>query len=524
MRTRRLLGASLSLVVAAGVAGQVPTAAADRDNAPSRWDGARTIKAAERAADDVQVAADGGTWALAARQVGGATGADTWRLRERTDDGRWGKPRALPATVDQLSFDSIPAGGYTLGAYVADGRLWGFLHYPGNPGAETEGTLHADPTELGPAVAGAPAPQVEADAYEGYGLVAYAGIVHTRFPGSTSNDNPSLPSWSSRPAFGPAGTRYVPYDGVLGFWTDDASGDLMVSDDGLPPERVGNGRYVDFVLTDRGRRLVSQGTDGSVTLHDYGVVDETTGRRGFTNPRTLAGPSAKRPAPTVLVDRGERLTVGWREARAKGGLVLWQEDRYGSRYLEEPTLVPGSRGRATDVVTSPRGTLTVATQRKGEPGVVRVKHLPAGTSSWTDGVRLVSPKRPSAIGASALSAPDWQGDLLLAVNDAAGTYRFDFHAPDAYTRVVKPTRTVRTGTTYRVGWETAWAFAPDWQVRERRDRGRTYGDWKRIEVADGVQSTKVTKEPGSTWCFSARGRAGGSFTAWSPQRCVTVRR
>jgi hypothetical protein len=227
------------------------------------------------------------------------------------------------------------------------------------------------------------------------------------------------------------------------------------------------------------------------------------------------------------VDALGTLTVGWKETDVTGGgLVLWQQDRPGSTYLARPRMVSGTRDSDARVVTSSRGTLTVAIRRDDESAIVRVKHLPAGKTKWTDGIRLVSPKPITDSSAGwGISTPTGNGDRSVAVNDRVGVYGFRFDAPRPYSKVTKPVRKVQRDRTYRIGWNSSWAFADDWQVRARVDKGRRYGPWRSVAVPDGDKSKVVIRPRGEKRCYQAKGfRWGAQVTRWSAQKCVTVLR
>jgi hypothetical protein len=208
--------------------------------------------------------------------------------------------------------------------------------------------------------------------------------------------------------------------------------------------------------------------------------------------------------------------------------MLWQQDRPGSTYLERPRMVSGTRDSDARVVTSSRGTLTVALRRDDENAIVRVKHLPAGKTKWTDGIRLVSPKPITDSSAGwGISTPTGNGDLSVAVNDRVGVYGFRFDAPRPYTKMVRPVRKVQKNRSYKIGWNTSWVFADDWQLRARVDKGRRYGPWRNVTVVpDGEKSKKVIRPRGEKRCYAARGlsASGAPVTKWSKPRCVTVRR
>ena len=178
------------------------------------------------------------------------------------------------------------------------------------------------------------------------------------------------------------------------------------------------------------------------------------------------------------------------------------------------------------MVTSTRGTLTVALRRNSENAIVRVKHLPAGKTKWTNGVRLISPK--PITGSSAgwdLGTPRPNGNLTLAVNDTVGVYGFRFDAPRPYTKVTRPVRKTQKVKTYRIKANTSWAFADNWEFRMRRDKGKRYGAWKTVAVAEGENSKVVTRPRGQKWCYQAKAFLGDrQVTKWSEQKCVSVRR
>ena len=124
--------------------------------------------------------------------------------------------------------------------------------------------------------------------------------------------------------------------------------------------------------------------NGSVSLRSY---SRDVNGLHFDQRRELVGGTTGPVAePTVLVDGGGTLTIGWRERFEGGGLVVWQDDRPESTYLERGNMVPGTRDSEVQMVVAPKGTITVAFQQPGaDPRPVKVKHLPAGKAGGPPG-------------------------------------------------------------------------------------------------------------------------------------------
>ena len=346
MRTSRLLGASLTTLLAAGLVGAATPHAAAGDNDRSDWSGQRVVQtpgAAEGPVND---------WSLVAREVA----PNTWRLREHQpgDGNAFSDPVSLPPTVTSFRYDESP-DGTTFIAYEHEGKVYVAEHHD----AQTAATLV---TEVAPVAAGAPAPVVEAGLGD-TALVAYAGTWAQHASSSASGGG-----WVTYPdpdvdgTPGTAGQSFGVTTGgdVLAFW-NGANGDLRVARRAVSsaaqfsaPQTIAEGeKAIRYVETAQGGRLVTQSTDGSVNLFAY---SSDINGFSFTDKRVLAGALADAPEPQVLVDALGTLTVGWRETGvAGGGLVLWQQGRPESTFLERPSLVPGTRDSEARVVSSPRG-------------------------------------------------------------------------------------------------------------------------------------------------------------------------
>jgi hypothetical protein len=524
MTPRRLLGAATAVLLTGTMVGAAPAGAAD-DNARSRWDSRRIVQTPGAAEGPVHLLGGNNDWGLMARQIA----PDTWRLREhRPGDGNaWRNPLNLPPQVADFRYDENSAGEAFI-VYEANGKVYAAEHHD-------EGIAATLVTELGAEVPGET--PVVVGGQGGTALVAYGNTWAQHevgdVPGSTS-----ARGWNVYPdpnvdgVSGAAGRTFgFTADTLLAFW-NEPNGDLRVARRALQdtaaafsaPQTIAAGeRAVRLAQTAQGTRLVTQSTDGSVNLYTY-----TADAAGFsfTDKRVLSGPLADAPAPQVLTDAMGTLTIAWKETGVQGGgVVLWQQDRPESTFLERGNLVPGTRDSDARVVVSPQGSIAVALRRADETGIVRVKHLPAGTARWTTGVRLVSPKPNATSTAWAIGRPSQAQELRVAVNDTVGVYGFRFDAPRPYTKMTKPVRRTQSTKTYRIGWATSWTFADDWQVRMRLDKGRRYGAWQGVNVEDGARSKVVNRARGKTWCYSARARLDeGVVTPWSKQRCVTVRR
>ena len=534
MGAKSLLGAGMTALMAVTMLGEIPAGAAN-DNGASAWAGRRVLQTPGSTDGTVHVLSNRGKMVTVVRELG--AGSDVWRIRESRDGGLgFSSPIVVPREVSRFRYDERQ--GTTYAAYEHDGRLWAA------EADEVRAAALTLPTNL--AAAGSEAPKVAAgESHPDHALITQGGTWHQHFGPVAGADPETTPQGTDGPA-----SRWVSYpdpdvDGVPGnagedyafansqlltFW-NAPNGDLRVAWRAAPdtaaafsgPQTIAaDERYVDLVETDQGARLVTQSTDGAVNIYSYSGWNTAT----FGDRRVLA--DAAVGTPQVVVDALGTLTVGWHAPTVQGGgLVLWQEGSAGSGLLRQPTRVPGTRDSDARVVTSPRGNLAVAFQRRGaKPAPIRVKHLPAGTITWTDGIRLLSPKPLATTGEFAIGSPHRNGDLRVVVNDKVGAYGFRFDAPAPYTKVTRPRRTLRTKQSYRVGWNTRWATV-DWsQARARLDKGGgRYGAWEGVH-AQGSQSERVITRPrGQTWCYQARvNTIDGGFTPWSEQRCVTVRR
>ena len=510
MRTRRILGASLTTLLTVGMVGAAMPTATAGDNTKSDYDGKRVVKVPDAADGPVQVLVGGGT---IARNIGD----DAWRVRVGSVPDGYSNSDFFPATVTRWLAETTPAG-VNVGAYVdADGRL---VPWSGTPGGSMPEPPVADP-----------GPIVLATGHGSAALVANGDtwIQHFESDGTNTDAWRAYPDPNVDGVPGAEGQSFaLTADGLLAFW-NEPNGDLRVAHRPLrspetpftePITLAPNESMVRLVNERSSHVLVTQATDGTVYAYDYDPEQPPF----FTNKRELA-PAGSQDAQ-VLVDRLLTVTVAWKEAGDDGGLVLRQLDRPRSSYLERPTLVPGTRRADARVVTSTRGTLTVALRRNSENAIVRVKHLPAGKTKWTNGVRLISPK--PITGSSAgwdLGTPRPNGNLTLAVNDTVGVYAFRFDAPRPYTKVTRPVRKTQKVKTYRIKANTSWAFADNWEFRMRRDKGKRYGAWKTVAVAEGENSKVVTRPRGQKWCYQAKAFLGDrQVTKWSEQKCVSVRR
>ena len=314
---------------------------------------------------------------MVARELG--AGTDTWRLREsRSGDLGYAPPLLVPREVSRFRYDESQAQDSTYAAYEHMGRLFAAVHSP--TGTAMDGSL--DSFNLAAVAPGTEAPKVAAGETSPDGAIVTQGGTWYLHVGQVD-----VPETAPQGDTGDPGSRWVSYpdpnvDGVPGnagedyaftddallvFW-NDAKGDLHVarSGPGNPPatqpgtlpfqasKQVATGeRYVDYVETAHGGRLVTQSTDGAVNLYTYTSV--ATGY-SFTDRRVLAGAAASAPAPQVLVDALGTLTVGWRETEVTGGgLMLWQQDRPLGRLLERANLVPGTRDSDAAAWSPPRG-------------------------------------------------------------------------------------------------------------------------------------------------------------------------
>ena len=543
MRTRRILGASLTTLLTVGMVGAAMPSATAGDNDRRDWDDKRVVKTPDAAGGALHLLGGRNVWSMAARELGADT--DTWRLREsRSGQVGYTKPLSAPRDVQRFRYDESQRQDSTYAAFEKDGRLHAGTHLP-----NAEALVS---TDLAAVADSAEAPKVVASEHDrSHALIAQAGTwyLHVGEAGRwVSAPDPNLDSVP-----GNEGEDYAFVDGTdnLAVFWNAPNGDLRVATGSSAPigesdttttltfaephtVATGGAKYVDYVETSLGGRLVTQATNGSITLWEHADRGQGEGLR-FYELRELAGPvTSGEPItePQVAVDpRHATLTVGWKEPRVTGGgLMLWQEDRPLSTYLERPTFVTGTRDTSqVSFVASPQGSLTVAFRRSDENAVVRVKHLPAGKAKWTDGIRLVSPKpitdTSAAWALGPASAPVANGDVRLAVNDTVGVYGFRFDAPRPYTKVTRPVRKTQKVKTYRIKANTSWAFADNWEFRMRRDKGKRYGAWKTVAVAEGENSKVVTRPRGQKWCYQAKAFLGDrQVTKWSEQKCVSVRR
>ncbi|RYU14831.1 hypothetical protein [Nocardioides iriomotensis] len=541
------------MVFAVGVVGVATPSASAGDNDRSDWSGKRALKAGVDEAA-LQLATGRSAWALMARELGrDADDSQTWRLRERSNDGVWRNPANLPAAVTDLTYET-GSTGHTFGAYVSNGRLHGFTH-PARASTASD-------TDLGAAAAGVQPKVTVMTGGSGtggfLGVIRYAGNVYEWVNGQTGNDgwhagwraNPESAYDVSKGAPIASGPFYE-YDNdgrMLAFYTEQGTGDLMAARrdkrtgiigsnpgaqlDWSDPQKVADDeRFADFASTTKGERIVTQTDDQSVVLHDLST-DDATDTFATGNRRVLAGPLPQQAgvttldAPRVVVDGRGDLTIGWRERIADdgAGLVLWQENRPQGKYLERPTFIGGTRDSQIHWAVAPSGTITIATQpRTDRWSSPRIKHLAAGKSGWTKWLTVAPAVTADSWSDSTLGVPRGNGDLTLVTNDGRGVYATTFDAPRAVTKMTRPTNR-KVGPSYTIAFNTTWAYASDWQVRARVDNGKRSGAWKTVAVRDGQRFKDVTRKRGEKRCYQARGETPGGWTKWSKQRCVTVRR
>lgn len=553
MLTARLLAPVLGTLLAVGALATLsgaPSAVAgpnDRDD----WSGQRAMNVRENGEETVRILTDRGKnrWALLARQIEQPVDApELWKLREyrgaQETGFDWQRPLNAPVEVNWFR-SSQSLLGRVAAAWVHEGGLWAGMKSARVTGAGVMGVVR-----LGDAVPGAGAPRVYPAPHSQELLVDYAGTWYQYLPGPPRGCNgcEGAAHWISTNHTVPAGAPADPAlawsgnGGLLAFWNGDSripgdqslryarrvltgpSGEVWTEPQVITsdPQQV-----VALTPTVLGERLITLGQEGEVAMFEHRI--DPVQSLGFENRRDLAGPvsTGPRSAPQVLVDGMGNLTVAWRERdRIVGGLVAWQEDRPGSKFLEAPTLVPGTRNAAASLVVSHYGTLTMVAQPGGtRRGVkpLRVSHLRSGTGQWTDPIRLASPKPPDTRGAFSVGQPRVTGDVWIAANDSAGVWVHQFDAPkQAATRVTRPDRTTQPHRTYTVGWKTTWAYAVDHEVRARVDKRL---GWQDLAVPKGARSKTVTRPVGEKRCYQARGiLQNGLRTDWSQQRCVTVRR
>jgi hypothetical protein len=338
------------------------------------------------------------------------------------------------------------------------------------------------------------------------------------------------------------------YGGSLWFYNRD--GQLFAAGGGIgAPQVVGEAADADYIemFNHRGdvqARLVTRDLAGEHTVRVYDLDHRIGQPWVIENARDLGpsgSPSGSRSGGPVKVmkDDARILTVAWPEAtddNVGGGTLVWQDDRYRSDYLSRPTLVPGSRRPfGADVEVSPNGTISAASVANvAEPSHINVRHLPAGKTTWTKPTRISAPK-PARCTASTiarclpvfdLGVPRGSNDMTVAVNDRAGVVALTYNAPAPTTKVTRPARaTVRTGK-YRVGWNTTWAYAAQFKVQYRIDKGRSVGPWKPFRTTSARGGVLRQPAPaGQTRCYRAKASlVRGGWTAWSTQRCFTYRR
>lgn len=549
MRTSRLLVGTLGIVFAActTMVTLTGTAAVAGDNDREDWSGQRALRAAEGEGKAVRLLINqskSNNWALLARQTSDPSATpDIWRLREYTGTSKtglsWRNPARAPKEVTSFRYGQ-DQWGRTAAAWISDGALWAGRKV-------TWSRAPMEVTRLADAVPGAGAPEVHMPAQGDGFIIEYAGTWHEFNPGPLNScngcDSP-YERWYHRaapsaPAGAPADyTRVLRGTGwPMAFWTGDAgtpadralrSAERLATPDGpvwSESQVIAEGhQFVAFTLTALGYRLVTLDPTGRVNLFDY---DEATyGTPGaFTNGRVVSDPTDG-SMPQVLVDRPGILTLAWRDADPEAGLFVWQEDRPGSKYLEQPTLVPGTQHtESATVVTAPHGTLTVVFQPDRHRRSVqfpRALHLPTGASRWTDPTRLISPKPAHSRGTFSVGQPRITGDVWVAANDAAGVWVHRFDAPNPGTKITRPTRTTQPDRTYTLRWKTTWAYASDYEVRARTSNR---SGWEDMAVPKGARSKTVTRPRGETRCYQVREMpAYGLRSDWSRARCITVRR
>ena len=336
MKARRVLGAATAALLTGTMLGAAPTAVAG-DNDRSDWTGTRALKFEEDDSEGVRLVTARNRWALVAREVSQPVDApELWRLRERARDGQWGRPLNLPSEVNNFRF-ATNRNGWTIGAYVADGKVWGVLHTPSGRTASTK--------ELGPEVAGAGSPYpMTTDVRNGDGLIVYGGKHYRHLPATGGQDTYVPPRWETAedpdPDHGTADfvTYAFTWDyNLLAFWQPRNTDNLMVSKQvatptgpvWTPPRNLGSGEFFQaYKQAAAGDRLITTNAADGVTLWDYQTTTQDPATFDFTNRRSLSGPTAGNGSVSpiyALVDRLGTLTVGWREPRVdQGDLVLWQ--------------------------------------------------------------------------------------------------------------------------------------------------------------------------------------------------------
>ncbi|RYU14824.1 hypothetical protein [Nocardioides iriomotensis] len=533
MRTRRLLGASLTTVLAVGLVGAATPTATAGDNDKADWSGTRALRIAGDDEAGKTLVTARNRWALLAQDYGNEieeTGAA--RLRERGRDGVWRNPENLPAYVNWFRHDTN-ANGWTIGAYVKDGALFGVLHTPRGRVAST--------SELARAVASEVPRVVAADRLNGLGLIEYGDRLIQRVPARKGNTDPRPAYWTDVTDADADGDPSTDHDyflvsgGVLAV-NPSADGQSLVLRKQVPtadgtgttwtdPQSVPMLSGIDIVHRAPGvQSLIGAGSDG-VTMYDLTTPDVTNPGVWTVGEKRVLHPS--NATPTAVIDGRGDLTVYWREDTAAGaGTIVWQADRPQGKYLERPTFIGGTRSTETKVTVSPAGTITVLAQPlTGRWSPLKVKHLPAGKSSWTRWQSLAAPApQASTIEHNALGTAQPNGDLTTIVGDARGVYAFMFDAPRQVSKMTRPVNRTQKVRTYTIAWNTTWAYASDWQVRARVDKGKRYGAWRNVAVPEGQRFKDVTRPRGEKRCYAARGLTPDGWTVWSNQRCVTVRR
>ena len=555
MQTKRLLGAATAALMAGTLVGAAPVATAN-ENGREDWTGKRVLKGADGLGSGVRLWTSQYRWALIARERARSVGEpETWKVRQSVNGGRtWGKPGVFadPGRVESLRAATQPngdvnGGNITVAAWVENGRVYGAARADEPKFIDTHVKRLGYKIDLAAEQPGAGAPRVWVGSRYG-NLVQYGDTwAHFRQAGGCT-DCPGA-GWVTYPAQDPTGVTsraaspesifygFAPNGALVAVWEDpdtrqtlysvrsldtrpavDAAWALpqVLADDGSQP--------VGLYQTAPGGRLVTQRPDGAVDVWNFDAASGSFGERREIGDPVTEGAVTDAQA---TVDGNGTLTVGFVEPTVTdGGLTLWQEPRPGGKYLaRRPRLVPGTRGGDSEVVASPRGTLSVVTRRAGNPKV-QVTHLPAGRRKWTEPIRLVSPKPTKATASLAVGMPYWQGNLRLVINDAAGIYGFEFDAPEPLTKMTRPRRW-QYDDSYRVAWNTTWVLADTWQVRYRTERRRGgWTEWKKMEPTRGKSMfvSDVPRGPNRTRCYAARGHwVYSDWTDWSKPRCATVR-
>jgi len=548
MGTSRPLAAALGTLVGATALALTGTSAVAGDNDREDWSGQRALKIAEGETKGVRLLTnDTPRWALLARQTShpGAT-PETWRLREyrgtkQTGYG-WRNPANAPTEVTSFRY-AQSQDGRVKAAWIHDGGLFvGFKTRRDD--ARGGGRISAE--RLGDEVPGAEPPRIYTPQSGSAAVVIdYANIWHRYVPPPPRGCNGCdyTGGWVTSPApADPAGAATEPTvveSGLAALWTGDTRvpGDralryarLTSTPDGPAwgqPQVITTDdlQAVDLVSTRLGSRLVTVGPDGQVTLFNYDPQAAASGTLAFSNQRTVSrGQPTDGLAPRVALDRKGNLTLAWRGPDPEAGLLAWQENRPRSRFLEKPTLVPGTQHTETATLTAaPSGSLTVVFQPDRHRRSVqspRAVHLPAGSNRWTDSALLESPKPAHSRGSFSVGQPRLNGDAWVAANDDAGVWVHQFDAPEPRTKMTLAGKTHPRDRTYTVEWKATWAYVDDYEVRARVNKK---SGWQDVAVPAGERSKTVTRPRGETRCYQARGVLGAR-TDWSKALCVTVSR